>query len=137
MNVTRTARPTDLARPVSKAAFTVKAFAVYPFAIGMVLLVAPNLLLATLGFPATNEVWIRVLGVVVINVGVYYWFAAVSEARPFFVASIYARAFVCVALGALVALGLAKPLLAGFGVVDAAGALWTYWALRSHTADAA
>lgn len=116
----------------SKAAFTIKVFGAYLFALGIVLALVPNLLLSVFAFPETNEVWIRVLGVVVINVGVYYWYAAVSEAKPFFLASVFARAFVLLAFAALVLLGFAKPMLIAFGAVDALGGLWTYFAFRSE-----
>ncbi len=117
---------------MSKAAFTIKVFGVYLFGLGVFLVLLPNLLLSLFAFPATNEVWIRVLGVVVINVGVYYWYAAVSEAKRFFVASVYARAFVLLAFTAFALLDFAKPMLIAFGAVDALGALWTYLALRSR-----
>ncbi len=116
---------------MSKAAFTIKAFAGYLFGLGVLLLLVPNILIAQFGFPPANEVWIRVLGVVVINVGVYYWYAAVSEARPFFLASVFARAFVLLAFAGLAFFELAKPMLILFGAVDALGGLWTYFALRS------
>ena len=115
---------------MSRAAFTLKAFAVYLYALGLVLAVSPNLLLTTFGFPSTDEVWIRVLGLVVINLGAYYWFAAKSEARPFFVASVFTRIFVLFAFTGLAALGLAKPMLILFGAIDTVGGLWTLSALR-------
>ena len=116
---------------MSKAAFTLKAFAVYLFAVGPLLLLAPNLLLNALRHPETREVWIRVLGVVVFNLGIYYWFAAKSEARAFFAASVFTRMFVLIAFIALVLLGHAKPVLIPFGLIDFAGALWTLYALKS------
>lgn len=116
---------------MSKAAFTIKAFAVYLFVLGILLLLVPNILLLPFGFPPANEVWIRVLGVVVINLGVYYWYAAVSEAKPFFLASVFTRGFVLLAFAGLVFFDLAKLMLIVFGAVDALGGLWTYFALRS------
>jgi hypothetical protein len=61
------------------------------------LIVVPNLLLGIFGLPVTSEVWIRVVGVVVFNIGVGYWFAAKSEARAFFQGTVYSRSFVLVA----------------------------------------
>ena len=87
---------------MSRAARTIRYFAIYLACIGIVLLVVPNVLLGVFGFPATQEVWIRVLGVVVFNLGIYYWFAAVSESTAFFKASVYTRAFVFVAFLAFV-----------------------------------
>ena len=117
---------------MSKAAFTIKAFAVYLVGLGALLALVPNLMLALFGFAPTSEVWIRVLGVVVFNLGWYYWYAAVSEARPFFAASVVTRAFALVAFVALVAAGFAQPTLILFGAIDAAGGLWTWLVLRSE-----
>lgn len=120
----------------SRAAFSLKAFGVYLLGLGAVLALAPNLLLTSFGFEATGEVWIRVLGVVVFNIGVYYWYAGVCEARAFFVASVYARTLVLVSFAAFAAAGLAKPNLVTFGVVDALGGAWTWIALRADARNA-
>ena len=117
---------------MSRTAFTIKAFGVYLLLLGLGLIVVPNLLLSLLGMPQTREVWIRVLGVVVVNVGIYYWAAAASEALAFFRASVYARPLVLVCFAAFALLGLASPVLVLFGAVDAAGALWTWLTLRSE-----
>ncbi len=54
---------------MSRAAFTVKAFGVYLLLLGAALVFVPNLLLSLLGMPPTTEVWIRVVGVLVFNIG--------------------------------------------------------------------
>jgi hypothetical protein len=54
---------------MSKSAFTVKAFGIYLLVLGVGLTFAPNLLLSVFGMPATSEVWIRVVGVLVFNIG--------------------------------------------------------------------
>lgn len=115
---------------MSHAAFTIKAFALYLGALGASLVLVPNFMLSLFGFAPTSEVWIRVLGVVVFNLGWYYWYAAVSEARPFFAASVATRVFALLAFSGLVVAGFAPPMLALFGIVDAAGGAWTWRALR-------
>lgn len=116
---------------MSKPALTVKVFGIYLLVLGVSLTVQPNLLLSMFGIAPTTEVWIRVLGVVVFNIGIYYWYAAQSEAKPFFQASVYARTLVLVAFTVFAVLGLASPTLVLFGVVDFAGAVWTQMALRA------
>lgn len=118
-------------RSPSRAAFSLKAFGVYLLGLGAILALVPNVLLTTFGFAPTEEVWIRVLGVVVFNIGIYYWYAAVCEARAFFVASVFARQLILVSFVAFAAAGLAKPNLVTFGVVDALGGVWTWAALRA------
>lgn len=120
---------------MSKAAFTIKAFGLYLIALGLALAIAPNLLLSSLGMPQTTEVWIRVLGVAVLDVGVCYWAAARGEAVLLFRASVYMRSVALVCFSVFVLLGTASAMLLLFGFVDAAGAFWTWLALRSQQRD--
>jgi hypothetical protein len=117
---------------MSKSAFTVKAFGVYALLTGLNLMLAPNMLLGMFGIPATNEVWIRVVGVLAFNIGIYYWFAAKCEAKAFFEATVYLRGFVFIAFAAFAALGLVNKALILFGCVEVAGAIWTWSALRKE-----
>ncbi|HEX5683282.1 MAG TPA: hypothetical protein VFY73_04530 [Ideonella sp.] len=117
---------------MSKPAFTLKAFGIYLMVLGVSLAVAPNLMLSLFGMPPTTEVWLRVLGVVVFNIGVYYIYAAKCEARAFFQASVYTRCLVMAAFIAFAALGLAPPMLVLFGAADLLGAVWTQLALRAE-----
>jgi hypothetical protein len=122
---------------MSRSAFSLAVFAGYLFGLGMVLVLEPNLLLTTFGFPPTSEVWIRVLGCVVVNLSVYYRYAAKSGSRPLVLATVYTRTFILFAFTAFVVLGLAEPMLVLFGAVDAAGAVWTYLSLRRDLAESA
>jgi len=119
---------------MSKSAFSVKAFGLYVVVLGLCLVLAPNLLLSLFGLPPTQEVWIRVVGVLAFNIGVYYVYAAKCEARAFFQASVYTRVLVLVAFAAFAGLGFASPILVVFGLADFAGAVWTQLALRAEQA---
>jgi hypothetical protein len=116
---------------MSRAARSVRWFGVYLVILGVILVFAPNTLLSLFRVPETREVWIRVLGVVVFDIGLLYWFAARSEHVPLFRVTIVTRTLVLVALAAFAALGMAAPTVVPFGAVDFAGALWTAWALRA------
>jgi len=115
---------------VSGAARSVVVFGVYCVTVGLVLIAAPNLLLAAVGRPPTDEPYIRVLGVVVLVLGLYYLAAARAEATGFFRWTTWGRPVVLALFVMLVLRGLAPPVLILFGVIEAAGALWTAWALR-------
>lgn len=115
---------------MSKPAFSVKVFGVYLSILGIALTLVPNLLLGLFGIPDTKEVWIRVVGVLLFNIGIYYWFAANANATAVFRASIYTRCLVFVAFTAFALLGLVSPVLILFGAADLAGAIWTYFALQ-------
>ena len=100
--------------------------------LGIGLVVAPNLLLTTFQIPGTTEVWIRVAGVLVFNIGVYYLYAAKCEAKAFFQASVYTRALVLVSFAVFAALGFASPMLILFGTVDFLSGVWTHLVLRAE-----
>lgn len=76
---------------MNDAAFSMKAFAAYLFSLGAILLTAPNVLLALFGFPETQEVWIRVVGLLVGVLAAFYW-AAASKASDRCSVSRYSRA---------------------------------------------
>jgi hypothetical protein len=116
---------------MSPAAFTIKAFGYYLIVLGLGLVAVPNLLLGLFFMPETHEVWIRVVGLLVFNIGVYYIYAAKCEATEFFRASVFTRTLVLVGFAAFAVLGLAKPMLIGFGAVDFLGGLWTWRKLKS------
>ena len=113
------------------AATSVLVFGIYVIALGVMLLVAPNLLLGIFAIPPTQEVWIRILGGVLIGVGFYYVDGARSRATRFMRVTVVARAFVAGVLFVLVVLGFAPPVIALFGATDLAAAGWTAYALRS------
>ena len=116
---------------MSKAATSVLVFGVYLIVLGLVFLLAPNLPLGLLGFPATTEPWIRVMAVLLLILAYYYIQAARKEMTGFFLLTVHGRASVIVFFVALVAFGLAQPTLIMFGVVDLLAAIWTAWALRT------
>jgi hypothetical protein len=114
---------------MSKATFSARVFAIYVFVVSTVLVVAPNVLLSLFGIAPTAEVWIRVAGVLAFNIGIYAWVGA--RHRPFLEASVYTRALVCASFVVFALLGLVSPLIVLFGLVDLAGGIWTWLALRA------
>lgn len=118
---------------MSKAARSIQVWSIYVLIVGAGLAVIPNLILSTLGVAETDEVWIRVLGVVVVALALYYWDAARHETRDFFVASVLGRLFVVASLVVFWLTGAAWQLLL-FAALEAAGALWTFSALRADAA---
>ena len=64
---------------MSAAARSLQVWSIYLVALALVLLVAPNPLLGAFRMAPTSEVWIRVVGMMIAFVGVYYWVAAATE----------------------------------------------------------
>jgi len=116
---------------MSSSARSVFVFGLYLVVLGIVLLVVPNFLLGMFGLPSTTEVWVRVVGMLVLFLGFYYVQAARKEMTDFFRWTVYLRATVIVFFAAFVLLDFANPPLIMFGVVDLLGAIWTGLALRS------
>jgi hypothetical protein len=118
------------------AAKTIFGFGCYLLALGVSLLLFPNAVLAVFGIAPTNEVWIRVVGMLVLFLGSYYGLAAAVNLHQFFRWTIPLRASVIVFFAVFVLLGYAPRVLMLFALVDFAGAAWTWLALR-YTGPAA
>ena len=117
---------------MSKSAQSLFVFSIYLFILGLTLIVIPNVLLNLFTLPETNEVWIRVLGVVLAILGFYYFLASKSEMKKFFQWTVYGRASVIIFFIIFVLLDFAPPILILFGFIDAVSALWTHLSLRSE-----
>ncbi len=116
---------------MSKRAKSIFVFAVYLILMGITLLVVPNVLLSVFAYPTTDEVWIRVVSMLLVMIAFYYIQAARNELIAFFWWTVYARSAVIIFFIAFVVLGLARPILILFGAVDLLAALWTAVALHS------
>jgi hypothetical protein len=109
-------------------------FSIYLLLLGPMLVLAPNVLLALFNVSATDEVWIRVLGVLVIFLGIYDLVAARHGLAVLIAWSVPVRLSVIVFFAAFVFAGLAPPVLLLFGAVDFAAAVWTWLHLRGELA---
>lgn len=112
------------------AAKTVLYFGFYLYVTGLTLLVAPNFLLSTFQMPSTEEVWIRVVGVLVTAIGFYYHQIGSKNIEAMLPLTVAARVFVFLSFATFVLLKFVAPMLLVFGVVDLLGAGWTWMALR-------
>ncbi len=106
-------------------------FGWYLAALGALLVVVPNVLLAVFGLPPTDEPWIRVAGVLVLVIAYFDVRMGREDFLPYARFTVHARVGVLVLFAALVVAGVARPILILFGAVDFAGALWTAAAVRS------
>ena len=64
---------------MSKSAKSVFVFGIYLAINGLMLLLIPNVLITLLGIESTNEVWIRLCGVLFMAVAIYYILGAMHE----------------------------------------------------------
>lgn len=117
---------------MGKSAQSVYYFGIYVLIVGLTLLLVPNTLLQIFSLEITTEVWIRVVGMLVLMLGVYYLTAAKYNYLPFFQMTVYMRVSVLLFFAAFVLLGLVKWTLLLFALVDLLGAAWTHLALKKE-----
>lgn len=117
---------------MNSAAKSVYYFGFYLLILSAALTAFPNFLLSTFMLPETNEVWIRVVGVLVFNIGILYVVMAPTNQKLFLTVTVYLRASILLWFIVFVLIEWAPTMLIMFGVVDFAGALWTYLELKKH-----
>jgi hypothetical protein len=119
---------------MSRAAKSLFIFGVYLCVLGLLLLLAPNLLLRAFGAPTTGEVWIRVNGMFVLCLSFFYVLAARNELTNFIRWTVWARVAVIFYFAAFVLLVSAPRALLLFGLIDLLTAVWTWLALKKDAA---
>ena len=116
---------------------SIRYFGIYVIITGIGLAIAPGLVLAPLGLPVPNEIWIRVLGVLAVVVGYYYWACGTVGAVEFFRVSVRGR-ILFASLCLVLVLAFSAPVqLLLFGLVDLLGAAWTAHGLRTQATTVA
>jgi hypothetical protein len=118
-------------RGLRSSALSVRVFGLYLIALALVLVTVPNTLLSIFGIANTQEYWIRVVGMLAGLIGFLYTRYSQRGDRPFFELTVQARASVIVFFLVFVLFASAPWQLLLFGVIDLAGAGWTWWTLRA------
>ena len=96
------------------------------------LLLAPNLLLEAFGIEKTNEVWIRVDGVLMLAISIYYMITAKHEFTALIKATAYIRLTIIIFFTAFVSLKMVSPSILIIGIIDFIGAIWTILMLKKE-----
>lgn len=115
---------------MSRAAWSILLFGLYMAGQGLLLFFVPDLLLGVLGIDPALDGWVRVVGIALMVLSVYYVWAAQSMLVPFFVMTIPTRIAQFFAFLWLVANGHLSAIVIGTAAIEALAALWTWWALR-------
>jgi hypothetical protein len=110
---------------------SITVFGIYLLLSGLSFILIPNLILPLFGFAPTTEVWIRVVGLLAAILGFYFLYSVRHADYHFFRATLYARLTFFTGLVLMALLGWGSPLLIAFGLIDLAGAAWTWMALRA------
>jgi hypothetical protein len=122
------------ARAGPRATLSLRVWGYYLAAIGGILIGAPNTLLGIVGLPTTEEVWIRVVGMLVWILAYASFQSARTGNREYMTWSRNGRFAVPFFFAAFVLFGFVGPQILPFGVIDLAGATWTWWAIRADAA---
>ncbi|MEO8609354.1 MAG: hypothetical protein ABI690_15790 [Chloroflexota bacterium] len=116
---------------MSNAAKSILVHGIYLLGLGVVMLTIPNVPLKIFGLPETNEVWIRVVGMMSLVLGYYFVQSARKELTDFFRSTLLTRSAAIVFFILFVVLGLAPINLLLLIAVDPVFIIWTALALRS------
>lgn len=117
---------------MTPAARSVLVYSIYAFGLGVVLILAPGVVLPLFGLSAPAEVWVRVAGMTVIFLSGLYFTAARNEYRPIFIESVLFRFAVPVIFGAFIVAGYAPWNLLLLTPLDVLFATWTLVSLGNR-----
>ena len=112
------------------AALSLLVYGIYLLANGLGLLLTPAVPFSLLGVPYADDPWVRVLGLVVGEIGFYFVYAARAGLAGLYPATVWARCVAALVFIALVVLKAGPPQLLLFAAVDLLAAGWTGWAIR-------
>jgi hypothetical protein len=121
---------------LSNATRSILVFGIYIILAGLTLIFVPNILLGIVALPAANEVWIRAFGALAVVLGTYFLQAARDNNVRFYQMTILGRLLFAFSI---IVLGLTTPghlALGVFGLIDLAGAAWTWLSMRQESAVA-
>lgn len=117
---------------MNPACKTIYLFGFYPLLAGLSMIIAPALPLQILGWPIEGLDWIRMLGVVTMIVGYYYWQLGRNDVLGFCRYSAQARIVIPFVFAVMVVAFDMNPLYIALTAVDFLGGLWTASALRKQ-----
>ena len=104
--------------------------AVYVILTGLQLIFVPNMLLSMFGFEPTSEIWIKVLGIVILPLSAVYYAISKQGNEESLRATIISRGFVGLGFILLALSGQAKMNLILFAGIDIATAVWTWMEMK-------
>ena len=115
---------------MTHSAKSVLIFGVYLAIVGATLLIIPNIFLSAIDVDNTSEVWIRLSGILLMALSVYYIFAAKHRLSIIFKVTACIRCTIIFFFSAFVFLQMMDPIMLLFASIDFAGGAWTYIAMK-------
>ena len=121
---------------MTAAARSIFIYSIYTFGLGATLLLVPNIPLPLFGLPEAHEVWIRVAGMTVLFLSLFFYIAARNEYRQIFVWSVWTRFAVVGFFAAFAAANFTSWNILLFTPLDVLFAIWTWLSLRKDAVAA-
>ena len=121
---------------MDQAVRSIYVYVIYLIGLGGALFLVPNIPLPIFGLPETHEIWIRIVGMTVLILAIYYYLAARNQVREMLALSVPIRLSVPVIFTGFIVAGLAPWNIILFTPLDVLFALWTWAALRMTLAPA-
>lgn len=118
---------------MSKSAKSVFIYGIYLAINGLMLLLGPNVLLNSLGIEPTTEVWIRLAGILLMAIAVYYILAAKYELIVIMKATAFIRFTIIFFFTAFVLMKMASSSILIISIIDFLGGSWTFLMLRKES----
>ena len=117
---------------MSKSAKSVFIYGIYLALNGLMLLFVPNVLINSLGIEPTNEVWIRLAGILLMAIAIYYILGAKYELVVILKATAFIRFTIIFFFTAFVLLKLVSPGIIIISIIDFLGGVWTFLMLKKE-----
>jgi hypothetical protein len=97
---------------------------------GLQLIFTPNMLLRMFGFEPTTEIWIMVMGVIIVSLSPMYYQLSKSSDSTLVRTTVFMRFFVATSLVLFALLGKAALTIVLFAGIDFATAIYTWFELK-------
>lgn len=108
------------------ADLSMKVFGIYLCGLGLTLALIPNVVLPIVGFSPVDDSWIRIMGFSFFHISWIYYLAIKEQWISFYNLTALARLTIFGFMIILVIANNAPWQLIIFGIIDLAGALWTF-----------
>ena len=117
---------------MNQSTLSMAVFGVYISLLGSALMIIPNPIITLFGFEPVTDIWIRILGLILVILAYYFFMAIKEKAYNFYKWTAYGRFPIFFVFLAFVLLKLAPPVLLLFGAFDTSCAIWTAIALKKE-----
>ncbi len=117
---------------MSKSAKSVFIYGIFYAINGLMLLLAPNILLNSLGIEPATEVWIRLAAILLMAIAVYYFLAARYELIVIMKATAFIRFSIIFFFTAFVLMKMVSSSILIISIIDFLGGAWTFFMLRKE-----